>query len=285
MSEHKQTDIRFALLNIQGLQTKRLDKLISPELTNIFNNNDIICLTETWGSDVIDFSVNGFIHYNVNRNEMTKNTTRRSGGVIIYIREKFVKDDTFILNYNDSHIWIKLEGQFFNLENDLYMCVCYIVPDNSGRNAFIDSNIYDVFLDNMIYINNLTNGNCNYMYLGDFNSRIGNLCDFVTSENISHMENLLPDDYSIDTELPRQTKDKIVNSNGHFLIDFLKESGLRIVNGRVCGDEGSFTFIGSRGSSLIDYCIVNPELLNSFTSFYVHAPNILSDHCLMEFTI
>ena len=29
----------------------------------------------------------------------------------------------------------------------------------------------------------------------------------------------------------------------------------------------------------MDYCIVNPELLSDFTSFYVHDPNIISDHC------
>ena len=60
-----------------------------------------------------------------------------------------------------------------------------------------------------------------------------------------------------------------------------------MANGRVCEDKniGSFTFVGSRGSSLVDYCIVNPELLLDFTSFYVHDPNIISDHCLIEFSL
>ena len=39
----------------------------------------------------------------------------------------------------------------------------------------------------------------------------------------------------------------------------------------------------SRGSSLVDYCIVNIELLSDFSSFYVHDPNMLSDLCLSEF--
>ena len=60
-----------------------------------------------------------------------------------------------------------------------------------------------------------------------------------------------------------------------------------MANGRVCEDKniGSFTFVSSRGSSLVDYCIVNPELLSDFTSFYVHDPNIISDHCLIEFSL
>ena len=60
-----------------------------------------------------------------------------------------------------------------------------------------------------------------------------------------------------------------------------------MLNGRVCSDKhiGSFTYVGSRGSSLVDYCIVNPVLLNEFSSFYVHDPNILSDHCLIKFSL
>ena len=43
--------------------------------------------------------------------------------------------------------------------------------------------------------------------------------------------------------------------------------------------------MGSRGSSLVDYCIVNVELLSDFSAFYVHDPNALSDHCLVEFSL
>ena len=35
----------------------------------------------------------------------------------------------------------------------------------------------------------------------------------------------------------------------------------------------------------MDYCIVNPGIFQNFTSFYVHDPNILSDHCLIEFSL
>ena len=97
--------LRFAFLNIQCLKSKRLDKLVTSELKLIFKNNDVICLTENWGSNEIDFSVEGFVHYELNRTEMTKSTIRKSRGVIIYVREKFTNDDTFVLKYNDTHIW------------------------------------------------------------------------------------------------------------------------------------------------------------------------------------
>lgn len=204
--------------------------------------------------------------------------------MIIYVRDKFSSDNTFVLNHNDTHIWLRLDCKYFNFDNDLFVCICYIVPDNSSRNAFVDFNVYDTLLDNIIYIKNLTDDKCNFVCLGDFNARVGNRNDFVSDDNSKYI-NILPDDYVIDTELHRNTQDNGVNSNGLILIDFLKQSGLRIANGRVCGDPGACTFVGNRGCSLVDYCIVNPDIFNFFTSFDVHEPNILSDHCLVEFSL
>ena len=47
----------------------------------------------------------------------------------------------------------------------------------------------------------------------------------------------------------------------------------------------SFTFVHNRGSNLADFCIAHPDLFSDFTSFYVHDPNIISDHCLFEFSL
>ena len=38
-------------------------------------------------------------------------------------------------------------------------------------------------------------------------------------------------------------------------------------------------------AALLIIVIVNPVLLNEFSSFYVHDPNILSDHCLIEVSL
>ena len=195
------------------------------------------------------------MHYELNRSENKKSATRNSGGVIIYVRDIYTNDDIFILKSNDTHIWLKLDHKHCNFDNDLFICLCFIVPDNSSRNAIVDFNIYDILLDNLIYIKKLTNDKCNFLCLGDFNARVGNRSDFVSEENVKHMP-FLPEDYITDTELPRKSQDTGVNSNGLLLLDFLKQSGLRIANGRVCGDIGSCTFVGNRGSSLVDYWII-----------------------------
>ena len=46
---------------------------------------------------------------------------------------------------------------------------------------------------------------------------------------------------------------------------------------------GKYTFVGSTGHSVIDYVIATPSLLNVIRTFHVGEPNILSDHCLIDF--
>ena len=49
--------------------------------------------------------------------------------------------------------------------------------------------------------------------------------------------------------------------------------------------EGKCTYVGSQGSSLIDYIIVSEDLLSHISDFYVSDPNILSDHYTVNFAI
>ena len=54
------------------------------------------------------------------------------------------------------------------------------------------------------------------------------------------------------TQIPRYSQDEgYTNSNGLLLLDFCRQTGLRIMNGGVGNDEGvgKYMFVGSRGSS------------------------------------
>lgn len=66
----------------------------------------------------------------------------------------------------------------------------------------------------------------------------------------------------------RKSKDKVINNRGRELIDLVGEIGGNIMNGTSRGDrEGEYTYIGERGSSTIDYIIVNDysrEIVNDF---------------------
>lgn len=122
------------------------------------------------------------------------------------------------------------------------------------------------------------------MICGDFNCRTGTEPDFVVFDNDA-ISDFLPDGYQIDENFLRFSQDKILNTNGRKLLDFCKANGLRICNGRLGDDKGmgKYTYVGSTGSSVVDYVIVNPSLIDYFSKFQVQGPNILSDHCCVEF--
>ena len=75
--------------------------------------------------------------------------------------------------------------------------------------------------------------------------------------------------------------------NGRKLLNFCQLNGLRIANGRLGSDKsvGKYTYVVKNGRSVIDYAIVNPYLLDGICNFHVDDPNILSDHCMIQFSI
>ena len=149
------------------------------------------------------------------------------------------------------------------------------------------SNVFDRLLDSVAFIEHKTNNNCRFLICGDFNSRTSVNPDFVEEDGSVHMSVLL-DEYIPDNQLPRFSEDVgHVNNNGLLLLDFCKQTGMRIMNGRVGSDYGvgRYTFVGSRGSSLVDYALSSQDLFNYVKSFIIQELNILSDHCMIRFCL
>ena len=71
------------------------------------------------------------------------------------------------------------------------------------------------------------------------------------------------------------------------MLYFCKETGLRIVNGRVGNDKGigKCTYVGSAGKSVVDYVIASQCLFPVINTFEVSDPNLLSDHCIVQFSV
>ena len=149
--------------------------------------------------------------------------------------------------------------------------------------------MFDRLLDSVVFIEDKSSNNYSYSFLicGDFNSRISVDPDFVEDDSTAHVS-VLPNGYVPDSYLQRFSEDFVhVNSNGLLLLKFSKQTGLRIMNGRM-GDDygvGKFTFVGSRGSSVVDYILSSQDLFHRFRSFVVQDPNIMSDHCIINFSL
>ena len=48
---------------------------------------------------------------------------------------------------------------------------------------------------------------------------------------------------------------------------------------------GKCTFVGSTGKSLVDYAIASQSLFSVINTFMVDDPNIVSDHCIEQFSL
>lgn len=58
----------------------------------------------------------------------------------------------------------------------------------------------------------------------------------------------------------RRSKDKVIENNGRNFVNWLTEKW-NILNGITEGDwEGEYTYVGARGSTVIDYIVASEEL-------------------------
>ena len=94
---------------------------------------------------------------------------------------------------------------------------------------------------------------------GDLNSRIGNMDDFIPGVDF------LPE---------RDVIDFKANSYGEIFCEFLSNVNCCVLNGRN-GTSNDFTFVSTRGSSVVDYCVVPYECLKNFTNFQVIRASVL----------
>ena len=152
--------------------------------------------------------------------------------------------------------------------------------------ALIEENLFDRLSTYMVHLQSLTDKTCKFIICGDLNARTADMKDFVSDDTSRHVY-ALPEDYVVDNNLFRISQDTATNANCLCLIDFCKQSGLRIAKGRVGSDArvGKCTYVGSGGSSLTDYVLVSKDLLHKFNTFEVHDPNALTDHCVIEFSM
>ena len=206
--------LRFSLLNAQGLISKRTNKLNSPELQHIFNSSDVVLFTESWTDENSELFVNNFEYFVLNRKLIKQGSRRNSGGIVLYLRNNFVSNDTLVFTSEDDFLWIKISKSVLFSEKDLYVCLCYVTPDDSSRQSMVESNIFDRLLDSVAHIENISSNNCSILACGDWNARTSINPDFVTDDDPVHMS-VLPDEYIPDNYLPRFSEDRgHVNQSG-----------------------------------------------------------------------
>ena len=230
------------------------------------------------GDDVLN--IEGYTWFGFNRETIHRNAKSGSGGVGFLIKNRILRDFhvSVLDRAYEGILWLRLvnkeDGQV------LLPCVCYLPPENSSRpfdvNAFYEHllvNIYQYQKEGIIFI------------CGDFNSRCGELDDFIVGvDNIIH----------------RNTLDYTVNYYGELFIDFLINTNMIMLNGRFNKCDDNFTSISVKGHSIVDYCITKQEQLGYFSDFKVmptsqimnrncnvgtFVPSCIPDHSLLTWKI
>ena len=118
-----------------------------------------------------------------------------------------MSNDTLLFTSEDDFLWIKLSKTVILSDKDLYVCLCYISPDDSSRQSMVESNVFDRLIDSLVHIENLSQSECNILVCGDLNARSSVCPDFVVDDNPAHMS-VLPDEYIPDAVLQRFSEDK-----------------------------------------------------------------------------
>ena len=93
---------------------------------------------------------------------------------------------------------------------------------------------------------------------GDFNARCADRNYDITDENCNWNNNIGVSKISYHDSAFRISEDKILNSRGKKLLDFIESIGITILNGSVLGDiAGKYTCHLYNGSSIVDYVLAS----------------------------
>ena len=263
-----------------------MNKLEIPDIRSYIYNCDICLFCETWSNEHTDMDLEGYECKPVHRQRHI-NARRDSGGLVVYFKEQLSAGISIVKVHEDCVIWLKLCKNFFHVENDLMLALCYSVPENSGRQVFIENDVFDMLFADIAEFD-VKYTNTKYIITGDFNARTATENDYIENDQADYVP--LPDDYVIDTVPPKRiSKDKHPPTNyGWKLLDLCKSCSLRIINGRIGKDReiGEYTYHSTRGSSVVDYIICSNESLNLVSNFEIlDIGQEVSDHNMLMCTI
>jgi exonuclease III len=274
---YKKYYLKMSTWNIRGFNKEKANDM---RFKQILDNSDIIILCETHCSEGQTPNIEGFIARSLSRAHSPANN-RTFGGITILYRQEIRGGLTFLEHNTEDYFWFILNKNFFNFDNDIYVCAAYIPPESSVyyKNKNEDS-LNRIETDIARY-----SRNGYIMITGDFNARTANHADSVELDNDMDIHD---DHYTYDRPLvTRNSQDVKRCKRGEKLLEICVASRIRILNGRTAGDSlGRYTCNNHMGSSVVDYTIVSEELLRMVPNFTVNnIMNDITDHCCLSWDL
>ena len=160
----------------------------------------------------------------------------------------------------------------------------YCVPNGSSYQTRTQFDPFDDLEEKLSHIKDSYDLIC----FGDYNARTAVKPDYIVNDDNSDIpvmgSHFVPDTVAAS---PRGNMDKGTNSYGDRLLELCQSVPLRICNGCTFGDTvGCYTCYKHNGQSVVDYCLVSPNIYDKVSSFVVNELlSDLSDHCSCVVTL
>jgi hypothetical protein len=221
-------------------------KLNDSDFLDFISGSDIVLLGETWLNEndvtIQNAGIQGYECEHVYGMKSTGSKRGRySGGVSIYYKDNLKKYVEVIEKSKYGYMWIKLDKQLFDFDEDVYMSYIYVRP-NDSRVFREDEFDFGDMLEACI---SKYESKGKVIITGDFNSRIGNDKDMSDTLDYDHYIDPIEQDCFYSRDVPaRVNKDHVLDSSGRRLLELCRATGLTIANGRLGNDAGvgEFTY-------------------------------------------
>ena len=258
--------------NINGLG----DKLGQPDILQDILNREIIIYSEAMKGPKFTFDIPGYSVEPFPHSTHDKCKKRVPGGFVLIIKNS-IKKHVKVVKQNDHVIWLSLTNLVNSLDSKIFICAVY-VPHEKSVHRDLEN---DEFLSIQKDIEKFSSQGIVYP-LGDWNSRTGDLLDYVDSKNILDLPLFVG---GLPGGSRRLNDDKKVNAHGRKLIELCKTSGYEIQNGRYNDSSRCFTCFRYNGQSAVDYLLSKNENTALIKNFTVQPRTIDSDHCALTFSL
>ena len=208
--------------------------------------------------------------------------SRYFGGLLVLIRKSIYKGIKFGKFSDDDAYHLILKKDFFGLKNDKSLLFTYASPFSSSYTKARQDNLFDK-IETQVEHRNL-------ILIGDLNGKTGTDDDFVLDSSDEHSPVAGNPCYVRDDPIGRKNRDKHpTDQQGKRILEICKNMSMRILNGRINGDEtGNFTRYpkhSRENPSTIDYALFSTDTLPEICKFAVLCFTGLSDHCCIQLNI
>ena len=281
MPKIEKAQLKMCHWNVEGLKDQVHGiKTNNPAFQQEITNFDVIALTETHANADKTIDLEGYTSFQVNRPRHVR-AKKDSGGIAILVKSSLRSGIAFHSSASPDIAWLKLKKEKFSLEYDVYVGVVYLAPSNSTYSMRMEEESIEILEREMLKYSEKGK----IILMGDFNARTGEMNEENFGDKFD--DNIFVIEDTCNDIQKRKSDDKIISATGKKVLELCTNANLRILNGRVLGDLcGRITCHQWNGCSVVDYGIVDRELLTYVDWFRVHEFNgLFSNHCKISMSI